>query len=280
MQQNPASRTVKGLNIAILVLSVLCALSMVFCMGSTGLIQGYVNEHSDNIANAINEGIADGSINMSVSVDSEDAAKLAEVAQTLAATGNDDLANVANMLSGVAEGDVSSMLNFFSNVDATSLINMKNSVANMTDAQLQAIVDANPSVKLADLQELRAEAAGISDSDINTLYSFLGSDGNAVTATSTLVGLSFQMIFGFILVCAIITMIASIMAIRNADKPEKLGGAFVMAIVGAVAGAISGGLVRLVLHIVSAVYISKVRRTPQAPQYQQQEVQYPGVMQQ
>ena len=54
---------------------------------------------------------------------------------------------------------------------------------------------------------------------------------------------------------------AGILGLRNASKPDKLKGAFVWAIVGAVAAGLSGRMITMALLIVSTFFISKVRKS-------------------
>lgn len=94
-------------------------------------------------------------------------------------------------------------------------------------------------------------------------------------------------VFGFGLiwatVCSIITLIASILGMRNYDKTEKLGSAFGWAIAGAIAAFLTGRLITTILLVVAAVYISKVRKAPAVPYGQPvyaQPYQQPGYLQQ
>lgn len=65
---------------------------------------------------------------------------------------------------------------------------------------------------------------------------------------------------GWGLLCSIITMVASILGIRNYNKPDKLSGAFVWSIVGAIGAFLMGRLITAVLLVVAAVYINRVRK--------------------
>lgn len=72
---------------------------------------------------------------------------------------------------------------------------------------------------------------------------------------------------GLVLIAKIVALIASILALRNADKPEKLGAAFVWAIIAAIISFLFGSIISCVLFVVSAVYINRVKRGPVAPAY-------------
>lgn len=69
-----------------------------------------------------------------------------------------------------------------------------------------------------------------------------------------------MVVLGLYLVTKLVGLIASIMAIRNCAKPEKLVGAFGMAIASAVLAFLFGGFVSGILFVVSAVYISRIRK--------------------
>lgn len=99
------------------------------------------------------------------------------------------------------------------------------------------------------------------------------------------VGMTVLMVLlGLYLVTKLVGLIASIMAIRNCAKPEKLGGAFGMAIASAVLAFLFGGFISGILFVVSAVYISRIRKGGQLineapygyaqPGYGQQPQQY------
>lgn len=65
---------------------------------------------------------------------------------------------------------------------------------------------------------------------------------------------------GWCILCSIVTLIASIIGMRNCTKPEKLGGVFGWAVAGAVFAFLTGRLVTMVLLIVSAVFASKLKK--------------------
>ena len=67
-------------------------------------------------------------------------------------------------------------------------------------------------------------------------------------------------VFVWCLICSAITVVSGILGLRNAEKPAKLGGAFVWAIVGAVAALLSGRLITTALLVASAIFISRVRK--------------------
>ena len=63
----------------------------------------------------------------------------------------------------------------------------------------------------------------------------------------------------WLLLCSAVTLIASILGIRNAAKPEKLASAFGWSIAGAIAAFLSGRMITTVLLVIMAVLIGKAR---------------------
>lgn len=90
-------------------------------------------------------------------------------------------------------------------------------------------------------------------------YDYFYTDDGVMITTGDLAGLlGFAGIFVFLgVICFIFVLIAGIMGVRGADKPEKLKGVMTWNIVGAVASFLTGGLITLVLCIVVAVFANK-----------------------
>lgn len=84
-------------------------------------------------------------------------------------------------------------------------------------------------------------------SDINALLAMLGF-------------LVFWMI-----VCYVIVLVAGIMGVRGAAKPEKLKGVMIWNIIGAVVSFLGAGIISLVLCIVVAVFANKDKKALTAP---------------
>lgn len=97
-------------------------------------------------------------------------------------------------------------------------------------------------------------------------YDYLSPEGAA-----SLMGLSLGLATAALvwaLLCSIGTLVAGILGMRNHDKVEKLGSAFGWAIAGAVLALLSGRFITMILLIVAAIYINKVRN-PVANPYAQ-----------
>lgn len=90
-------------------------------------------------------------------------------------------------------------------------------------------------------------------------YSGMTQDDAMAVATASIfimVGLS----LGYVL-CKVVCLVAGIIALRNCNNPAKLGGAFGWSIAAAIVSFLVGGMISMVLFIVSAVFISRVRRS-------------------
>ncbi|MDO5790896.1 MAG: hypothetical protein Q4Q30_06500 [Eggerthella sp.] len=89
-------------------------------------------------------------------------------------------------------------------------------------------------------------------------YSDMTQDDAMAVATASIfimVGLS----LGYVL-CKVVCLVAGIIALRNCNNPAKLGGAFGWSIAAAIVSFLVGGMISMVLFIVSAVFIGRVRR--------------------
>lgn len=109
-------------------------------------------------------------------------------------------------------------------------------------------------------------------------YDYFYTDDGVVINTSDvnmILGIAGVLVF-WMIVCFVIVLIAGIMSVRGAARPEKLKGVMIWNIIGAIAGFIGAGIVSLVLCVISAVFANKDRNaalagasTPvyTAPQY-------------
>lgn len=118
------------------------------------------------------------------------------------------------------------------------------------------------------------------DSELST-YNLSGDEVTGLAMLSLGVA---GMFMGWLLICSIVPLVAAILGMRNYNNVDKLGGAFGWAIAGAVFSFLCGNIITMVLLIVSAVYINKLRRAPMVPYGQAQPVygyaQQPGNQQQ
>lgn len=103
----------------------------------------------------------------------------------------------------------------------------------------------------------------------NSGYDYFYTDDGYVINTSDInmvLGLIGFFVF-WMLICFVIVLVAGIIGVRGAAKPDKLKGVMVWNIVGAVASFLGAGIVTLVLCIVVAVFANKDRKALTAAPY-------------
>ncbi|MEC4272803.1 hypothetical protein VJ923_06495 [Adlercreutzia sp. R25] len=110
---------------------------------------------------------------------------------------------------------------------------------------------------------LGAGGAAISGSGYDYFYT---DDGYYITVDdmNMILGVAGVLVF-LVLICAVLILIAGILGVRGANKPEKLKGVMIWNIVAAVVSLLSGCWVSLVLCIIVAVFASKDRKLYAAP---------------
>lgn len=115
-----------------------------------------------------------------------------------------------------------------------------------------SMIAENP--EFAAMFESELEASG----DYSAFGSGVTSDEVIAMATGTLSLVS--VFFGGAIIVSVVSLIAGILALRNANKPEKLSVAFGLGIAGAVVNFLLGNLITTVLLVIMVVYVSKVRK--------------------
>lgn len=136
---------------------------------------------------------------------------------------------------------------------------------------------------VSELQSSSSSSAFDGSSPYSTYdYSGMTQDEAMAVASASIfimVGLS----LGYVL-CKVVCLVAGIIALRSCTNPAKLGGAFGWSIAAAIVSFLVGGMISMVLFIVSAVFVSRVRKAYaaapmgaygyQQPQQYQQYQQY------
>ncbi len=112
---------------------------------------------------------------------------------------------------------------------------------------------------MSELQSSSSSSAFDGSSAYST-YDYSGmtqDEAMAVASASILimVGLS----LGYVL-CKVVCLVAGIIGLRSCTNPAKLGGAFGWSIAAAIVSFLVGGMISMVLFIVSAVFVSRVRK--------------------
>ncbi|MDO4182626.1 MAG: hypothetical protein Q4E12_03340 [Coriobacteriia bacterium] len=254
MYENPASKTVKGLSIAVIVLS---ALGMLL-----GLLLALVAVPiSQTIDAAISES---GSITVeaSTTLTAEEVDALLSSDGALSSLTEEQATAVRNVLGSLVSGDYTTLASMVDFTDATTLQGLVDLFASLTDTQIQDIATKfNDPTLVTSLQDLRDQLAAMTPSDVQYaahMFEYLTPE-NVGTTTKFLTATMF-VVLGVIgiIVCAI-SLIAGILALRNAGKKEKLMGAFVWTIIAAIVAFFSARIVSMILLIILAVFINKVR---------------------
>ncbi len=265
MQSNPASSTVRGISIATIILSAIGIALSVLSLASMSVIRSYVYDHADEISNMTMAAMEQSS-SSSITIN-EHNINVSDLALALEKQGDADIAVAAEFIDDLSKGKLTSAFDLLSSTDTENIVAAKRKFAAMTDEQMLKLATAVPGATSTDMIALRDEVAGIDDADLvemcNLLKSTTPEEMISETVEFGVILITYFVVAG--LISELITLIAAILALRNAEKPGKLKAAFVMCIIGAVAALMMVSIVRLVLMIVDAVYIQKVRRTPTVP---------------
>ena len=139
---------------------------------------------------------------------------------------------------------------------------------------------SDPSVVNALVSELQSSGSSSSAFDGASPYSSYDFSGMTQDEAMAVAGTSIVLMVGLSLgyvVCKVVCLVAGILALRNCNNPAKLGGAFGWTIAAAIVSLLVGGMVSLVLFVISAVYINRARKSyaasgygyQQPPHYQQ-----------
>ena len=122
---------------------------------------------------------------------------------------------------------------------------------------------SDPSVVNALVSELQSSGSSSSAFDGTSPYSSYDFSGmtrdEAMAVVSTSIALMIGLSFGYV-VCKAVCLVAGILALRNCNNPAKLGGAFGWTIAAAIVSLLVGGMISLVLFVISAVYINRFRK--------------------
>ena len=111
---------------------------------------------------------------------------------------------------------------------------------------------------ISELESSSTSSAFDGSSSSSYDYSSMTQDETMAVASASIflmVGLS----LGYVL-CKVVCLVAGIIALRNCNNPAKLGSAFGWSIAAAIVSFLVGGMISMVLFIVSAVFVSRVRK--------------------
>lgn len=145
----------------------------------------------------------------------------------------------------------------------------------------------DPAVVNALISELESSStsSAFDGSSSYSSYDYSGmTQDEAMAVASASIFLMVGLSLGYVL-CKVVCLVAGIIALRNCNNPAKLGSAFGWSIAAAIVSFLVGGMISMVLFIVSAVFVSRVRRAYaaapmgaygyQQPQQYQQGLQVP-----
>lgn len=275
MGNESASKTVKGLGIATLVISILSIIALVASMAFVGVITNYIAEEltGDEVAQDV--------VDKSESLDSE-LKQLNQLLDLGSAVDYDDMgvlfgnASVKEIhalgkaLESGKDAKVKKQLKAINDeyglgIDVAALTDALDSLSTGAKKTLGAcLVDMDAD----DLSEASSAFIEWSGSELSQDMADISNMFNTKEGRSELtksIGGVIVVFIGIALVFSIITLIASAMAISNCRKPQKLGATFVMSIISAVLSLLTCSLISMVLYIIMAVYISKVRKAGNSP---------------
>ena len=262
MEYESSSRVVRGLSIATIVLSVIgivMALGLGACSSSVvGIVEQEIVEpvssESTNLRGNLDE--------IDDAFDEFTGAALSEFGTLLAYS---DTADLHKLGKAIAEGDQAKVERII------------DSIANDADVNIDSALMAKSFMQLGaeDAHEFGLALQQVTDADLMNMVMFVsGAQQTLETSAYELgdysVGEISTAVSGIILVviwilvvldilgCAV-TIVAAVLAMRNASNPAKLSGAFVWSIVGAVIALLGCRIITMVLLIINCVYIHKVR---------------------
>lgn len=275
--QDPRSKTVKGLGIAVVVLSVL---SLLVSFGLIAVGSGVVATAEDTAAettqalqeNSLSEDISNF-LEATQGLDSKTMLALGDYLSSL------DVKQVHSLGDVVAQKDVKAITKFIKKTSG-SLSNSDKSIVldaftNLSESNSKSVGEVLKGMNEDDLNDAIELMTSMSDGSLNQIISDAKSEGFDLTSkdvqqelAADIVGLggSLLITLGVIgLIVSLLSLFAGILAIRNNAKPGKLTAAFVLSIFAAVCALVTGRLVSMILLIVLAVYVGKVRSLRHQP---------------
>lgn len=120
----------------------------------------------------------------------------------------------------------------------------------------------DPAVVNALMSELQSSSSSsaFDGSSAYSSYDYSGmTQDEAMAVASASIFIMVGLSLGYVL-CKVVCLVAGIIALRSCTNPAKLGGAFGWSIAAAIVSFLVGGMISMVLFIVSAVFVSRVRK--------------------
>lgn len=275
--QDPRSKTVKGLSIAVVVLSVI---SVLVSFGLIAIGTGVIAT-ADETAAATNQVLEESGV-------SKDIANLLDATEgldgsTLIALGDYlgtlDVEQAHRLGDAVAEKNVKAITKFINktagDLDAGEKSIVLDALTNLNKSNSKTIGEVLQSMNEDDLDGLPSLMVSMSSGSLGQIINDAKQEsgdtsGKAVgqQLTSNIIGLGGGMLamLGVMgLIASLLALIAGILGICNNTKPSKLTGAFVLSIIAAICALFTGRLISLILLIIMTVYIGKARSLRDQP---------------
>lgn len=262
MEYESSSRVVRGLSIATIVLSaigIVLALGLGACSSSVvGMVEKEVVEPVASEPfdyDGYLEEIDDAAEELT-------GATLSEFGTLLAYC---DAADIHKLGKAIAEGNQAKIEHIIDGIVKEAGVTIDSSLMARSFSQL-GIEDAREfglalqQVTEEDLQSMIHMFSGTQD--LFKLDTSSEDDPTVGEIGSAVSGIIMVLIWIFVvldIIGCVVTMVAAILAMRNCDNPNKLSGAFVWSIVGAVIALLGCRIITMVLLIINCVYINKVR---------------------
>lgn len=120
----------------------------------------------------------------------------------------------------------------------------------------------DPAVVNALVSELQSSSSSsaFDGSSAYSTYDYSGmTQDEAMAVASASIFIMVGLSLGYVL-CKVVCLVTGIIALRSCTNPAKLGGAFGWSIAAAIVSFLVGGMISMVLFIVSAVFVSRVRK--------------------
>lgn len=269
--QDPRSKTVKGLGIAVVVLS---ALSLLVSFGVLAVGAGVMASAEDTAAEttqALQEnGLSDEIGNLLDATQGLDSKTLVALSEYLSSL---DVKQAQKLGDAVAQKDVKAITKIV-NKTSESLTKTQKSIVldaftNLSKSNSKAIGDVLKDMDEQDLKDATELMLSMSNGSLSQIIGGALSEDQDLTnediqqkLTANIIGLGGGLVFALGitgLVAALLSLFAGILAIRNCANPAKLTAAFVLSILAAVCAFFIARLVSMVLLIVMAVYVAKLR---------------------
>ena len=261
--------TIKGMSIASLVLTILCLISLVCFLAAGPAIQSYVEQNksaivtSGNFSSSFNTSLSDANISSSlfdVNINGSNIDTKA-LSDALKKSSNQKVAEFADFLNMATQGDIQGIYDFLTTYDYSQFIDMKETVQNLTDADIQTLVSECGGIVTADqVKALRDTAASVPNEALEFMSKYMGKQGS-----EQLLSDSMAIIFTFYytaliigLIVNLVILVGCILGIVYAKRPKENKVAFVFSIICAVLCLLA--IVRMILFIVTAVFLSKARK--------------------